>query len=444
MATPSQCPVCGSTHLTQEEDVLDTWFSSWLWPFATLYWPKESADLNYFYPTSDLFTASEIIFFWVARMIMAGLEFMGDIPFERVYIHGTVRDAHGRKMSKSLGNAIDPLEIIKEYGADALRFSLIVNSGQDLFISKEKFEIGRNFANKIWNATRLILMNIPHIPKTDSLSTDADWDLATRWILSRLQTTIEKVSQSIETFRYSEAENLIHEFFWSEFCDWYLEIIKERWTEPLIQKVVIHILESSLKIIHPFMPFVTQEIWTHIKSKCPELGLQKWPQSNPNLRDPDAEYQMTLIIKIISTLRNIRSQWNIKSSDKISCCFASESQADRHLIEENRAIIQKLCGVDTVQITDVLTQTKNTATGVVDTIKLAVSLDTVIDIAAEKNRLAQQIFENEKTADGIRTRLGNPGFVNKAPADVVEKDKERLMLLSAKIANLKEVLNNLS
>ncbi|MCA9408724.1 MAG: valine--tRNA ligase, partial [Candidatus Omnitrophica bacterium] len=213
--------------LRQDPDVLDTWFSSWLWPFATLYWPKDNAELKYFYPTASLFTASEIIFFWVARMIMAGLEFMGEIPFKDVYIHGTVRDDKGRKMSKSLGNALDPLEIIEEYGADALRFSLIMNSGQDLFISKDKFEIGRNFANKMWNAARLILLNVKshdHSYDLAKICEQENLDLTCRWIISRFYSTLEKVSLAIEKYRYSEAENEIYDFFWGNFCDWYLEM----------------------------------------------------------------------------------------------------------------------------------------------------------------------------------------------------------------------------
>ncbi len=303
-----------SVKLKQDEDVLDTWFSSWLWPFATLGWPQNNADLKYFYPTNTLMTASEILFFWVARMIMAGYEFMGDKPFSDVFIHGTVRDAKGRKMSKSLGNAIDPLEIIDEYGADALRFSLIVNSGQDIFISKEKFEIGRNFANKIWNASRLVFMNCADsLSKGDyeNLSLN-ELDLPSRWILAQFYDTLEKVGLAIEQFRYSEAEILIQDFFWGNYCDWYLELSKAKFNDVPIQKIALFILKNSLKMMHPFIPFVTEEIYSKMNSQDECLSLAQWPKHQKKLIDNEASGQMQTIIDSVCAIRNIRTQWGIK------------------------------------------------------------------------------------------------------------------------------------
>src|SRR3989344_3302024 len=334
--TPQQCPHCGSGDLKQDEDVLDTWFSSWLWPFATFGWPTSGKkDWDYFYPTASLFTAPEIIFFWVARMIMAGLELMGDIPFKDVYIHGTVRDAKGRKMSKSLGNAIDPLEIIKEYGADALRYSLIINSGQDLFISKEKFEIGRNFANKLWNASRLILMNVkdPDIDVDLGQLDRKTLDLPSRWIIARFYATLEKVGTANEHYRFSEAENLIYEFFWGNFCDWYLELIKDRWSDPLIQKIAFGILRDTLKMVHPFMPFVTEELWEKIGKEKGPLCRQDWPVTSKKLIDTSAEKQMQTLMALVAAIRNVRSQWNVNPAEEIECRLVPASAKDAALLE---------------------------------------------------------------------------------------------------------------
>jgi valyl-tRNA synthetase len=269
---PAKCEGCNSSDIYQDEDVLDTWFSSWLWPMSTLGWPEKTKDLEYFYPTSVLVTAPEILFFWVARMIMSGKEFMKEIPFSDVYIHGTVRDATGKKMSKSLGNIIDPLEIIDGFGADALRFSIIsiTSAGQDVFLSKDKFEIGRNFANKIWNASRFVLMNLgtpefqsSGLPEKESLG------IADKWILSRLNRTIEALTKALGSYRFSEAEGLVYDFFWHDFCDWYVEMVKPQIMNKGYKEkeILIHVLENSLKLLHPFMPFVTEAIWQNIKER---------------------------------------------------------------------------------------------------------------------------------------------------------------------------------
>lgn len=443
---PTHCPQCSSKKLKQDEDVLDTWFSSWLWPFATLGWPKENNDLKYFYPTQSLFTGNEIIFFWVARMIMAGYEFMGEKPFSDVYIHGTVRDAKGRKMSKSLGNAIDPLEIIHEYGADALRFSLIINSGQDLFISKEKFEIGRNFANKIWNASRLILMNATSSDQSFEFKNIADLktlDLPSKWIVSRFFTTVEKVSDSIENYRYSEAENLIYEFFWNNFCDWYLEIIKNSWDQEIVQNIAINILTESLKIIHPFMPFVTEEIWEHIKKSPKELCLQEWPKIEKNLIDIETEKRMNLLMSHIIAIRNSRAEWNINPKEEIICFFASESQEIRSLLENNASLLKNLAKIKELSISPKLSKSQNIVINVLENSENALDLTGIVDITKEKERILKQIEENEKSKENLSARLKNPSFVDKAPADIIAKDKERLKELEIKIAKWHQAVKNL-
>ncbi len=429
--------------LRQDEDVLDTWFSSWLWPFATFGWPEKTDDLKTFYPGHALFTAPEIIFFWVARMIMAGYEFMGDLPFKDVYIHGTVRDAKGRKMSKSLGNSIDPLDIIEKYGADALRFSLIINSGQDLYISEEKFEIGRNFANKIWNASRLVMMNTEGVDTSTSLSDIAqnDLDLPDKWIISSLNTTIDKVSTAIESYRYSEAESLIYDFFWKNFCDWYLEIIKNRWDDPTTKQVARKVLEESLRIMHPFLPFVTEEVWQHLKEGNTLLCVDAWPQSNAKLIDQKIETEMATIFELIGSIRNIRAEWNIKPGEKIDCYVSTEE--DKALLENNADLITSLARLGSITIEDKLSQTKNVASTVVGPIKCAIPLGDVIDVDKEKKRIEKQIADHTKQRTGIEKRLSNENFVAKAPADVIDKDKEKLKGLIDKIEKMQEVVNAL-
>jgi len=433
--------------LHQDEDVLDTWFSSWLWPFATFDWPNKNKDLDYFYPGHSLFTASEIIFFWVARMIMAGIEFMNDIPFSHVYIHGTVRDSQGRKMSKSLGNAIDPLEIVEEYGADALRFSLIINSGQDLFISKEKFEIGRNFANKIWNASRLILMNVPRSHPPFELAQTKhmnDLDLSSKWIISRLYTTVEKVSEAIEKYRYSEAETLIHEFFWNNFCDWYLEIIKDNWSNPTFQNIAFKILETSLKIMHPFIPFVTEELWFHFHTGSTPLCLESWPAIAPSLIDEKAENEMQRLIDLITSVRNLRSQWNIKPTDFLRCHCSSDQKSDHHLLEANKEMIQKLAKIECLTIGNDLKKEKNVASAVVGTINITLPLGDLIDIEKEKKRILTQIEEYNQTSQNLFKRLKNNDFLKKAPKDVVKKEEDRLEELQKTVLELKKIIENLN
>ena len=445
-SAPHECPKCHSKNLKQDEDVLDTWFSSWLWPFATLNWPKESTDLKFFYPGASLFTASEIIFFWVARMIMAGLEFMDDIPFKDVYIHGTVRDEKGRKMSKSLGNAIDPLEIINEYGADALRFSLIINSGQDLFISKEKFEIGRNFANKIWNASRLILMNTgapKEIPDLSKIAKDKNLDLPTKWIISRFYSTLLKVNNAIESYKYSDAENLIQDFFWGNFCDWYLEIIKNGWSKKIYQDTALGILINSLKMIHPFMPFVTEELWAHLNLRETALCVQPWPKLDKKGISAKNEHAMQTLIEIITAIRNLRAQWNVNPKLEMDCLFTIPDKDNSNFIHNNETLIKSLSKLATITIENKTTDQKNCASGIAGGIKFTLPLGNIIDIEKEKERLNTLISENEKQAIQLSQRLNNQDFLKKAPAEIVKKEKERLNSLETRSQELSTLVKSL-
>ncbi len=431
--------------LRQDEDVLDTWFSSWLWPFATLGWPKANADLKYFYPTNALMTASEILFFWVARMIMAGYEFMGDKPFTDVLIHGTVRDAKGRKMSKSLGNAIDPLEIIQEYGADALRFSLIINSGQDIYISKEKFELGRNFANKIWNASRLVFMNCQDTLSHNEYETldITKLDLPSRWIVARFYETSDKVAHAIENFRYSEGEGLIQDFFWGNYCDWYLELIKAKFTDADVQKTALFILKNSLKMMHPFIPFVTEEVYVNMNSKDLCLSVAAWPQRQEALIDEKAFAQMQTIIDVITSMRNIRTQWNIKPNETVDAVIVPADAATQEVLSQNAGDIQRLAKVKVLTIDQKAASLKDAATGLVGPIKIFIPLAGLVDLEAEKKRMSAELVQKQKSIDGLSGRLNNQDFVSKAPEDVITKERNRLDALKKEIIELQKVLANL-
>ena len=430
--------------LHQDNDVLDTWFSSWLWPFVTLGWPEQTKDLKAFYPSDSLFTGSEIIFFWVARMIMAGIEFTGEIPFKDVYIHGTVRDAKGRKMSKSLGNALDPLEIIEHYGADALRFSLIINSGQDIFISKEKFETGRNFANKVWNASRLIMTNTKDTENSETLNDfdQDDLDLPSQWIISSFYGTLVSVGQAVEEFKYSEAESLIYDFFWNDLCDWYLEIIKDRWDDPITKKVARLLLEESLRMMNPFLPFVTEEVWQYLK---PELGLlcsNHWPKKENHLINKSAEASMNVIFELVSAMRNIRAEWDISPKKEMEVFFTTKNTDMTNLLQDNISLIKFMAKLNTVHINDDLNETDNSATAIIHSIKCIIPLGNIIDIKKEKARLSKQIQGLVKETTNVEKRLNNKGFTDKAPQEVIEKDRKKLETFHNKIKDLNKVIKS--
>lgn len=432
--------------LRQDADVLDTWFSSWLWPFATLGWPKDHEDLKYFYPTATLFTAPEIIFFWVARMVMAGLEFRKEVPFKDVVLHGTVRDAKGRKMSKSLGNAMDPLEIIEEYGADALRFSMVLNSGQDIYISKEKFEIGRNFANKLWNATRFVMMNVKKEARIESFDDihPTDLDLTSSWIISRYMTALKDVSLAIEQYRYSEAVNFLYEFFWSNYCDWYLEMIKGKLDDIKTQSVAYLVLLNTLKMLHPFIPFVTEELFSYLKDDQEVLlTTSEWPVLKTALINEESLKSMNILIDLVGAVRHIRSQWNIKPQDKIQMFVATEHEASLALVKNHCVILEKLLKLSLIDIEKEAPVLKNAAAGVVVDVKFFIPLGDLIDVQKEKMALEKLIQQQITSADAIEKRLSNESFVQKAPLDVIEKEKQRMNELRLKTDELKKTIQSL-
>ncbi|MCK9604397.1 MAG: valine--tRNA ligase [Candidatus Omnitrophica bacterium] len=445
---PDKCPVCGATDIYQDEDVLDTWFSSWLWPFATFGWPEKSDDLKYFYPTSTLVTAPEIIFFWVARMIMAGLEFMHEIPFSDVYIHGTVRDIEGKKMSKSLGNVIDPLDIIKEYGTDALRFSLIsiTAQGQDVFLNKERFEQGRNFANKIWNASRFILMNLdPAYIKTDLcvFFKKEDLDIVNRWILSRFYSVLKEVNKDLDTYKFNEAANTLYTFFWHEFCDWYLEMIKPDIKNPHNQVVMYKVLEKSLRMLHPFMPFITDEIWQRLESKQESIMVAPWPHIQEELIDKKTEHKMSSLLGIVTAIRKMRLELDIPLQTEVAVIVSSSNKEIRELIEGLSEQVKNLAKLNSLEIKTKYTHIKSSFTVIMKDMHLTIPLAGLLDVEKEKEKIQARIHQAEGEIKAKEKMLGNKEFLKKAPLEVVEKEKARLLELGDILKRLEAIKNEL-
>ncbi len=458
---PAQCPDCGGKDIYQDNDVLDTWFSSWLWPFATLGWPKKThldarsqshnvdEELAYFYPTATLTTAPEIIFFWVARMIMAGFEFMGQRPFSDVYIHGTVRDIEGRKMSKSLGNSIDPLEIINEYGTDALRFSLIsiTSQGQDVYLSKERFEQGRNFANKIWNASRFVLMNLENasIGKSDLCVyfKKEKLSLANRWILSRLYTTLKEVNKLLDSYRFNEAANAMYRFFWHEFCDWYLEMIKPVIKEPQYQLVLYKVIEKFLRMVHPYMPFITEEIWHQLKPGEGYIMAAQWPHVQDQIIDKKLEKKMDLCIETITAIRNMRAELEIAPAQQVDCTISSETKLSRSTIEEMLPTITYLARVGRLDINEKPANTGSCVSSVVKDLHISISLEGVIDVEKEKKKIEGKIAKTHQDIKSKEAMLSNKAFVERAPEEIVGKEREKLAQLKETLIKLQGVRNAL-
>ena len=445
---PDKCPKCGSTGLEQDPDVLDTWFSSWLWPFSTLGWPVKKEDLKYFYPTDTLVTAQEIIFFWVARMIMAGFEFMGDMPFKDVYIHGTVRDAAGTKMSKSLGNTIDPLEIVDKYGADALRYSIISITavGQDVFLSKERFEMGRNFANKLWNASRFVLTNLDR----DKIRVDLcgfydknKLELKERWILSRFYQTLEAVSKLLDNYRINEAAKLIYEFFWHEFCDWYLELAKSTFSSEDTQVVLYKVLEKSLRMLHPFMPHVTEEIWQALPHEGDSIMVSTWPHVQKQIIDKKADNDMALIIESITSIRNIRATWQVEPKKFINVYMKAGSKKTADRLENNRDYIKRLARVEDLKIARTLVKPKGSAAGICNDAEIYVPLHGIIDYEKERSRLNRKLEELKSRLKNLSGRLKNKNFLKSAPKEVIQKFKSTESELKDQVKRLKTNLGSI-
>ena len=439
-----KCPKCGSTHIHQDEDALDTWFSSALWPFSTMGWPDNTELLKQFYPTSVLVTGYDIIFFWVARMLIMGMEFMKEIPFEKVFIHGLVRDSQGRKMSKSLGNGIDPLEVIEKYGADTLRFMLITGNtpGNDMRFYWERVEGTRNFANKIWNASRFALMNMEGYDKNAEL---APYTLADKWILSRLQDTVKDVTGLLERFELGEAGRAIYDFIWSEVCDWYIEIAKPRLynkeaaaERATAQHVLATVLVSAMKLLHPYMPFITEEIYQCLPHEAESIMISKWPVADESLVDPEAERGMNAIMDSIKAIRNMRAEVNANPGKKIPAIMLV-SEDLREVVAHNDSYIKLLGGIDNLELRPLNGEKpENAMAAVVTGIEVYLPLAGLIDVEKETQRLSKELAAMEKDLQRAGGKLNNAGFLAKAPEDVIAKERAKYEELSGKIEAVKK------
>ena len=454
---PDRCGECGSADIRQDEDVLDTWFSSSLWPFSTLGWPDDTDLLKTFYPTSVLVTDRGIIYFWVARMVMMGLQMMKEAPFDDVYINGTILDELGRKMSKSLGNGIDPLDIIEQYGADAMRFSLVMLTveGQDVRLSSDRFEMGRNFSNKVWNASRFAMMNL-----ASGRGGEGELEIEDRWILSRMEHTVKTVTRALDHYQFNEAIRAIYDFTWREFCDWYLEIIKPRLAEPtpgVVRCVLARVVDTIMRMLHPFMPHLAEEVWQRLKQRVAEgdlawknmpefaesIVVASWPKSNPAERDADAESTMNLLQDIIRALRNIRSKFSIQEKQPLKIVVSVPDDSVTGTLRAHQRILHDFGYIEEIQSGIGLPKPPRSATDVIGKLQVFVPLAGVMDIDAERDRLIKRIEKEETRLNALLTQLANRDFLERAPAKVVARGKERRDEIEDQITKLRTSLAEL-
>ena len=453
MEAPENCTDCASTEMVQETDVLDTWFSSALWPFSTMGWPEKTELLKTFYPTSVLVTGFDILFFWVARMMMMGLHFMEEVPFHDVYVHALVRDEDGQKMSKSKGNVIDPLNVIDSYGTDAFRFTLaaFAAQGRDVKMSEKRVEGYRHFVNKLWNAARFTLM---HIDSRHELPETGDLQLPDRWILSRLSRTTQAASEALDNYRFNEAAAVLYKFVWHEFCDWYLEVIKPALygnkgedQKQTTLGVLWHVFSNTVVLLHPIMPFVTEELWHRFPGTEGSVMQATFPGDLPEKQlqaiDKTSETAMQLLIDVISGIRNIRGEMNIPPSQKLECLIHCEDAAKRDTIKSYSDLIINMARLESLDTGASDERPKASATAVVDDVTLFVSLEGIVDVAKESARLEKEIAKLAKENEGLTRKLANEQFVSKAPADVVEKVRQRQTGLLKKIERLQTNLDKI-
>ncbi|QDE91251.1 valine--tRNA ligase [Myxococcus xanthus] len=471
---PTSCPKCGGATFIQDPDVLDTWFSSALWPFSTLGWPRNTPDLQTFYPTSVMETGHDIIFFWVARMMMMGLHFMGDVPFRTVYLHAMVRDEKGEKMSKTKGNVIDPLDVIlgassdklaptlknkfpqgmPAFGADALRFTLasLTQQGRDIKLSMDRLAGYKAFCNKLWNASRFALMNMGEFTLDERPLKDRPLTLADRWILSRLQRATTEARASLETYGFAEAASTLYQFLWAEFCDWYIELAKgslygtDEQAKDSARAVLVYSLDRILRLLHPFMPFITEEIWQKLpmSRSVDSIMIASYPEPDADLVDEAAEAEMAPVIASIEGLRTIRGESNLSPATKVKAVVQSPDARTRELLERWRAYLMPLAGLSDVEIGAPGTKPPQAAAFVGTNLEIYVPLAGLIDLDAERDRLRKEIARTEQEAAGVLRKLENPNFVAKAPPDVVEKDRARVEELKERKAKLQDHLQRIA
>ena len=443
--TVTVCPKCGSTHVRQDEDVLDTWFSSALWPFSTMGWPDKTPELEYFYPTSVLVTGYDIIFFWVARMIFSGMEQMKQIPFKDVFIHGIVRDDKGRKMSKSLGNGIDPMEVIDKYGADALRFTLStgIAPGNDTRFYYERVEANRNFCNKIWNASRFLLMNL----EVEDFDLPRQLDLEDKWILSRYNTLVKEVTENIDRYELGIAADKLYSFIWDNFCDWYIELCKTRLTgedkeaSRRAQRVLGHVLSGTLQLLHPFMPFITEEIWQALPHEGPSIMVSKWPEADERLYFPAEEQEMEEIMAAIRAVRNRRGEMNVPPSKKAALIIATQKPA---LFAQAEPFMKRLAWASQVTVQQQApADVSGMVTCVTQAAQIYMPLSELVDLDKERERLQKELDNALNMVTRTEGKLKNESFVSRAPAAVVNAEKEKLEKYRQMAAKLQDNLKAL-
>ncbi|MEE1127895.1 MAG: valine--tRNA ligase, partial [Acutalibacteraceae bacterium] len=442
---PHTCPKCGSAALTRDEDTLDTWFSSALWPFSTLGWPDETNDLKYFYPTNTLVTGYDIIFFWVARMIFSGIEYTGQVPFDTVLIHGIVRDSQGRKMSKSLGNGVDPLVEIEKYGADALRFSLATGNspGNDMRYIPERVESSRNFANKLWNASRFILMNLPDDQKAPYLPKNLS--LEDKWILSKYNSLVKDVTDNLDKFEIGVAVQKLYDFIWDIFCDWYIELCKVRLNgddanaADTARAVLVYVMSGMLQLLHPFMPFITEEIWQSLPHDGESIMVSKWPEYSADLDFAADEAEFERVVKAIRAIRVRRSEMNVPPSRKAKVVIES-AYADT--FNAGAVFFKRLAYAGEVEINQPIDD-PSAVTIITDDAKVYMPLGDLIDFEAERTRLNKERDAVLKDITFVENKLNNPGFVSKAPEKVVAEQRKNLEVYKEKLAMLDERLKAL-
>lgn len=445
---PHKCEKCGNTEFTQDEDTLDTWFSSALWPFSTLGWPEQTEDLKYFYPTSTLVTGYDIIFFWVARMIFSAIEHTGKVPFKDVFIHGIVRDSLGRKMSKSLGNGIDPLEIIEKYGTDALRFSLVlgISPGNDIRYMPEKLESAANFANKLWNASKFVLGNLEEIDY-DTMPQKLCYE--DKWILSKLNKLIKETTINLNNYDLGVWTQKVYDFIWGEFCDWYIEMVKPRLydkenkTREAAQYTLNKVLGDSLKLLHPIMPFITEEIYTKLYNNDESIMISSWPKYSEEFNFAKEEKQIEKIKQIIIGIRNIRTNMNVHPAKKSTLIFVTEN--DEEMIIDSQEFIKKLGFADKIIVQGNKNNIPQNAMSVLsEELEVYLPFDELVDIEEEKKRLQGEKQKLEAEVERASKMLSNPGFVNKAPENKIKEEKEKLERYKQMLENVEERLSKLA
>ncbi|MDY6861873.1 MAG: valine--tRNA ligase [Thermodesulfobacteriota bacterium] len=449
--TPERCFKCGTSNIEQESDVLDTWFSSSLWPFSILGWPEQTEELKIFYPTQVLVTGFDILFFWVARMMMMGLKFMNKVPFHHVYIHALVRDSEGQKMSKSKSNVVDPLIVMKKYGTDAFRFTLtaLAVQGRDIKLSEERIAGHRNFANKIWNASRFVLLNIGEFKTFNIEKITKDLSLRERWILSSLHRAIIEVTRDLDSYRFNDAAYHIYHFIWHEFCDWYIEFVKPTLynkKDPFYdfaKFILTHVLETILRLLHPFMPFITEEIWQKLPKSGESITIENYPKSKPKYFDKNAEDKIEIIKQAITSIRNIRGEMNIPPGREIEIQIRCSNKETEKLFNANKSYFLKLCKACNILISTHIDRPKSAAIGIINCGDIFIPLEGIIDFKEEFRRLEKELARTTQDLNSAVKKLCNEDFLKKAPQEIISKEqKKHDELIEKKIkleSNLKKI-----